>query len=187
MLGVRRTTVTTLVQGLKTKGVIKSKRGRVTIVDRNGLEACACAAKPDLVWFARGTTSSNFAPHPARKNTLRVWYRSESASRAGVDGCTAPDRSGLQFPNLLSIRKFGLDRPHHHAHSFLAARASISTLVKITVLVGGPGGNDAQAGAAAGGTDTYHAGTLDRLEVVSSRHDIAPANLSVRTSGLRWS
>jgi hypothetical protein len=163
-----------LVQGLKTKGVIKSKRGRVTIVDRNGLEAPEALPPRILLHILQGKIPC-------------ALYRSESASRAGVDGCTAPDRSGLQFPNLLSIRKFGLDRPHHHAHSFLAARASISTLVKITVLVGGPGGNDAQAGAAAGGTDTYHAGTLDRLEVVSSRHDIAPANLSVRTSGLRWS
>jgi len=42
MLGVRRTTVTLLAQELQRKGVIKGSRGRVTILDRKGLEACAC-------------------------------------------------------------------------------------------------------------------------------------------------
>jgi endogenous inhibitor of DNA gyrase (YacG/DUF329 family) len=166
------------------------ERGRGKLESPSGKsmkQACAQCGKTKFGLVRQRHYLLEFCSTSCKEKYLAVWYRSESASRAGVDGCTAPDRAGLQFPNLLSIRKFGLDRPHHHAHSFLAARASISTLVKITVLVGGPGGNDAQAGAAAGGTDTYHAGTLDRLEVVSSRHDIAPANLSVRTSGLRWS
>src|SRR5262249_3004415 len=42
MLGVRRTTVTLLAQELQRKGVIKCSRGRVTILDRKGLQACAC-------------------------------------------------------------------------------------------------------------------------------------------------
>ena len=42
MLGVRRTTVTLLAQALQKKGLIKYSRGQITIVDRRGLEACAC-------------------------------------------------------------------------------------------------------------------------------------------------
>lgn len=42
MLGVRRTTVTLLAQELQRRRVIKCSRGRVTILDRKGLEACAC-------------------------------------------------------------------------------------------------------------------------------------------------
>ena len=72
---------------------------------------------------------------------------------------------------------YGPAWPHHHAHGLLAARASISTLVKISVLIRGPSGYNAQTSATAGGADTYHAGMLDRLRVVGSRHDIAPANL----------
>ena len=41
-LGVRRTTVTLLAQSLQQKGLIKYSRGNITIVDRKGLEACAC-------------------------------------------------------------------------------------------------------------------------------------------------
>ena len=42
MLGVRRTTVTLLAQSLQKKGLIKYSRGNVTIVNRGGLQACAC-------------------------------------------------------------------------------------------------------------------------------------------------
>ena len=42
MLGVRRTTVTLLAQELQKKGVIKYSRGKLTLVDREGLEAGAC-------------------------------------------------------------------------------------------------------------------------------------------------
>ena len=42
MLGVRRTTVTLLAQELQKNGAIKYKRGRMVIVDRPALEACAC-------------------------------------------------------------------------------------------------------------------------------------------------
>jgi DNA-binding FadR family transcriptional regulator len=38
MIGVRRTTVTELAQTLQKEGLIKYSRGRVTIVDRKGLE-----------------------------------------------------------------------------------------------------------------------------------------------------
>jgi len=42
MLGARRTTVTLLAQRLQAKGLIRYRRGRIVIIDRNGLEACAC-------------------------------------------------------------------------------------------------------------------------------------------------
>ena len=42
MLGVRRTTVTLLAQELQRQGVVRYSRGRITILDRATLEACAC-------------------------------------------------------------------------------------------------------------------------------------------------
>lgn len=42
MLGVRRAGVTTIMQKLEKTGVIRYSRGKVTIVDRAGLESAAC-------------------------------------------------------------------------------------------------------------------------------------------------
>lgn len=42
MLGVRRTTVTELARGLQKKGFVRYKRGKIEILDRDGLEECAC-------------------------------------------------------------------------------------------------------------------------------------------------
>jgi len=42
MLGARRTTVTLLAQRMQAKGLIRYRRGRIVILDRKGLEACAC-------------------------------------------------------------------------------------------------------------------------------------------------
>jgi CRP-like cAMP-binding protein len=42
MLGVRRTTVTLLAQDLQKRRILRYSRGRITILDRPGLEACAC-------------------------------------------------------------------------------------------------------------------------------------------------
>jgi CRP-like cAMP-binding protein len=42
MLGVRRTTVTLIAQSLQAQGVIKYMRGRISILDREKLEHCAC-------------------------------------------------------------------------------------------------------------------------------------------------
>src|ERR1700694_1931167 len=42
MLGVRRTTLTLIAQDLQTAGLIRYRRGRIEIVDRNGLEDKAC-------------------------------------------------------------------------------------------------------------------------------------------------
>ena len=42
MLGSRRTTVTLIAGVLQRSGLIEYRRGRVTILDREGLEATAC-------------------------------------------------------------------------------------------------------------------------------------------------
>jgi CRP-like cAMP-binding protein len=46
MLGVQRTSVTLIARELQTEGLIRYRRGRVEIVDRDGLEkkACECYA-----------------------------------------------------------------------------------------------------------------------------------------------
>jgi DNA-binding transcriptional regulator YhcF (GntR family) len=42
MLGVRRTTVTLVARQLEQAGVIQNRRGRIVVVDRQGLEDVAC-------------------------------------------------------------------------------------------------------------------------------------------------
>ena len=42
MLGVRRTTVTMLAHGMQASGLIQYRRGHIKILDRKGLEECAC-------------------------------------------------------------------------------------------------------------------------------------------------
>ena len=42
MVGVRRTTVTLLAQSLQVRGLIRYRRGRIVLLDRKGLEECAC-------------------------------------------------------------------------------------------------------------------------------------------------
>lgn len=42
MLNVRRTTVTLMAQALQREDLIEYSRGKITILDRKGLEACAC-------------------------------------------------------------------------------------------------------------------------------------------------
>lgn len=42
MLGVRRTTVTEVAQSLQARGLIRYSRGKITVIDRDGMEDAAC-------------------------------------------------------------------------------------------------------------------------------------------------
>jgi len=52
MLGVRRPTVTLVLLSLQRQGLVKHRRGRITIVDRPGLEAAS--------WECYGTVKDSF-------------------------------------------------------------------------------------------------------------------------------
>jgi CRP-like cAMP-binding protein len=60
MLGVRRTTVTELARGLQSKGLVRYKRGKIEILDRRGLEECACEC-----YEALRHQSDQYFPRPA--------------------------------------------------------------------------------------------------------------------------
>jgi len=53
MLGIRRTTVTSIAQQLRDEGLIQYRRAMVTIVDRAGLEAKACECYATSQHFRR--------------------------------------------------------------------------------------------------------------------------------------
>src|SRR5262245_22860785 len=42
MLGLRRTTVTLLAQAMQVRSLIRYRRGHIVLLDRKGLEECAC-------------------------------------------------------------------------------------------------------------------------------------------------
>jgi Crp-like helix-turn-helix protein len=46
MLGVRRTTVSVEAHAVQEAGLIRYRRGHIKIVDRDGLEDCACECYP---------------------------------------------------------------------------------------------------------------------------------------------
>jgi CRP-like cAMP-binding protein len=50
MLGVRRTTVTLVAQSLQDAGLVRSRRGRIEIVDREALEDRACECYEAIRW-----------------------------------------------------------------------------------------------------------------------------------------
>jgi CRP-like cAMP-binding protein len=50
MLGVRRTTVTLVAQSLQDAGLLRYRRGRIEIVDRDGLEERACECYKAVRW-----------------------------------------------------------------------------------------------------------------------------------------
>jgi hypothetical protein len=52
MLGVRRAGVTTTVHSLESNGLIKSQRGKISVIDREGLEKVAGSyyGVPEAEW-----------------------------------------------------------------------------------------------------------------------------------------
>jgi CRP-like cAMP-binding protein len=62
MLGVRRTTVTLLAQELQKRGMVRYGRGRITIVDRRALEACACECYQAIKALAPTTVALQTGP-----------------------------------------------------------------------------------------------------------------------------
>lgn len=64
MLGVQRTTVTAVTGGLQARGLIRTRRGRVEILDRPGLEraACECYAAVEAHFAALLPALSDEAP-----------------------------------------------------------------------------------------------------------------------------
>ncbi len=66
MLGVRRESITTAVGVLRAAGLIQSRRGRISVIDRPRLEACACECyqgmKAELGCLAGTATSTITAP-----------------------------------------------------------------------------------------------------------------------------
>jgi len=62
MLGVRRTTVTLLAQELQKRGIVRYGRGRITIIDRRALEACACECYHAIKALALGSLALQAGP-----------------------------------------------------------------------------------------------------------------------------
>jgi CRP-like cAMP-binding protein len=62
MLGVRRTTVTLLAQELQKRGMVRYGRGRITIIDRRALEACACECYQTIKTLALRTLALQAGP-----------------------------------------------------------------------------------------------------------------------------
>ena len=50
MLGVQRTTVTAVASELQARGLVAYSRGRIRIIDRPGLMACACECYEAIEW-----------------------------------------------------------------------------------------------------------------------------------------
>jgi CRP-like cAMP-binding protein len=62
MLGLRRTTVTLLAQELQKRGIVRYGRGRITIIDRRALEACACECYHAIKALALGSLALQAGP-----------------------------------------------------------------------------------------------------------------------------
>jgi CRP-like cAMP-binding protein len=74
MLGVRRTSVTTVANKLKRRKMIDYKRGHVTVLDRAGLESCSCECYAAMkVEFDRllGSPLGPIEPEPEAQPTRR--------------------------------------------------------------------------------------------------------------------
>ena len=71
MLGVRRTTVTDVMGALQKQGLIRYRRGHVTILDREALRQCACECyEISKAEFDRLLGDTAVAPRAYRKHRL---------------------------------------------------------------------------------------------------------------------
>ena len=59
MLGVRRASVTEALGALEKRGLIQTGRGRITLVDRSGLESVACTCYSIIRGVVRGLLDNN--------------------------------------------------------------------------------------------------------------------------------
>jgi DNA-binding GntR family transcriptional regulator len=63
MLGVQRSTVSTILRGLQTSGLIEQQRGGIAVVDRAGLEQAACECYRKIRFrFDKLLPTTNAAP-----------------------------------------------------------------------------------------------------------------------------
>jgi Crp-like helix-turn-helix domain len=86
MLGVRRTTFTLIAQRLVAKGLIKYRRGKITICDPARLReaGCECCARLGLHhWPSVGGSSANFALDRSRRRPVSA-LGTKADIRAGV-------------------------------------------------------------------------------------------------------
>lgn len=67
MLGVQRTTVTAVAAALQAKGLIQTRRGRVVILDRDGLESISCSCHSAVVDHFERVLPGVY-PLPARRD-----------------------------------------------------------------------------------------------------------------------
>jgi CRP-like cAMP-binding protein len=91
MLGVQRSTVSTVTRALQTAGLIRQNRGGITVIDRTGLEAtaCECYGKIRQV-YQRLLPGTYFEPTSAPVGVTRM-------PKHFTDRCAGPIK-GLSLP-----------------------------------------------------------------------------------------
>jgi hypothetical protein len=86
MLNVRRESITQELGVLKTQGLIRCQRGRITVVNRLKLEACACECS-GRIRSELSRLLAGFSASQARTDVGEIWNRraTDSASQAHFD------------------------------------------------------------------------------------------------------
>jgi CRP-like cAMP-binding protein len=63
MIGVQRTTVSTVSRQLRERGLVSFRHGQIEIMDRSGLERAACTCYEDVERFRKAVTSNIVGAH----------------------------------------------------------------------------------------------------------------------------